>query len=178
MKTTLLILLISLFIFGCEKEKGSKEYNTIDLKGHSFYNINSSVSYNVNGKSYSWIDTTKYYFNDSNQLLLKFQIILLEKPPVISLKPNTIIYKHEPIYYVYGTNSMDYIVEDESVIKIMKQELDFPLNNVELPYSIATNSMEILEFNDSYLKVKFNTTKVYSNSIKKDTTYTQTLVPQ
>ena len=177
------MLLIFFFLTNCEKEEIFINYDTTDLIDRDFYSTDTSwiAYYDENRERKVWNDTVKYFFQNSNQLLVKSQLILFGNPPFHLLKPNTIVYRHSVLYYTYMSRLMNYTIENESLIKFTSEEINYPLDETfikshpEMSIKIWENgTMKILEFDDFYLKAQLNKT---SFSTQKDTTITVILKP-
>ena len=180
MKIYIFLIIISfLFVISCDKEEITNDYDSTMLLGKIFIstnNANLTIILPNGGGSEIFKDTTWYDFNNSNQLIVKSPLIL---PNILdNEKKDFIPYQlqnNDTLYYAYVNTISDYVIENENSIKFTSKQVNFPGDYTFLYESDRkTNSMQILEFNDSFLKVQFEYTII---STGKDSTYTQLLKP-
>lgn len=179
MKKNIFILIITLYIISCNKDVESNDYDSGNLLNKSFISTNNHPFSVISGGIEETImDTTWYNFNNSSQLTQKSNSLIFFDEPQIEYYVPYPLQSQDTAYFGYTNTILDYEIVNESSIKFTSEQINYPegfLTNYffEEPQGASTNSMEILKFNDTEMKVQFNRTL----SSGKDTTFYRVLKP-
>ncbi|MCW3787626.1 hypothetical protein [Plebeiibacterium sediminum] len=177
MRKSILIIAIFAFAISCSKDDSIIDYDVTCLKGKRFISTNNSEPWTLvssSGERYILPDTTWYYFNNENQLIETDQLISFGDRNIEDYKP-TPVYKIGSFYCSYVDLISSYSIISNTLINFNDTEVKFPVP-ISSDTEINLNTMQILEFNDELLKVKFNTTTI-SSQIVQDTAYIRILKP-
>lgn len=174
---TFFILITSFFVISCDKEEITNNYDLTNLQGKSFISTNDAhlnIILPNGGGSEIFKDTTWYDFNNSYQFVVKSPMIFPNKQYKEDFIPY-LLKNHDTLYYAYVNTINDYVIENENLIRFTSKQIHFPGDYTFLYESDRNlNSMQILEFNESFLKVQFEYTTMPTG---KDSTYTRLLKP-